>query len=483
MSTLRCIVLTSLAIVPLASCAASARKDRGKPGDLVAQTTVGKNRCSEANPTDRPFVVEWDATDTATFESAAQRDVIIVRYENCELEVLDGCMDDGISGKYGSYDVPKWTSGSIEGFEIENTFDLFAKLPLGAASFAANVDAGNKLLLRYFVSGTVNSTRATVYKKEVGANPRCNGATHFVRAYNLGAFELDSEKKDAESVKASFKEAGAGAGRSHRAATLKRGGELASCTAGTAMELSRCKVPIRLALRPLEDGEPPVATNAASGPAPGTSTAGKDGWQLAAELGQSAAQKSKNGDGMGCLLDLDRAMEAHSETAQKMDMMRATCEMQAGKCEDGKKRYRKFMEQAATGRRFTAEELDRTTSDQAARYCAGKLTPTEAAKKAGPAIHESMDAGDVAGCIRHGNTLVDSVPKMPTKHINEQRERTFAISGINTAAVCAAKLGSCAEAKKLYRSYAQFAYEKKGKELDEFVEHGFKGSFRECAGK
>jgi hypothetical protein len=477
------VALSCLFLVPVASCAAGARKDRGKPGDLVAQTTVGKNRCNEADPTDRPFVVEWDATDTATFESAAQRDVIIVRYENCELEVLDGCNDDAITGKYGSYDVPKWTSGSIEGFEIDNSFDLYAKLPLGAAEFSANVEAGNKLVLRYFVSGTVNSTRAAVYKKEVGANPRCSGATHFVRAYNLGAFELDTEKKDAESVKASFNNAGAGGGRSHRAAQLKRSGELTSCTADSAMELSRCKVPIRLALRELEDGDPPAATNAAMGAAPGTSTEGKDGWQLAAELGQSAAGKSKNGDGMGCLLDLDRALEAHAETAQKMDMLRATCEMQAGKCEDGKKRYRKFMEQAATGRRFTAEELDRAATSQASQYCAGKLTPTEAAKKAGSAIHESMDAGDVAGCIRHGNTLVESVPKMPKKQVNEERDRSFAISAINTAAVCTAKLGNCKEAKRLYRSYVQFAHDKKGKELDEFVANGFDGSFRECAGK
>src|SRR6188472_4362908 len=99
MNALPRIALSALFLVSIASCAASVKKDRGKPGDLVAQTTVGKNRCNEADPTDRPFVVEWDATDTATFESAAQRDVIVVRYENCELEVLDGCMDDAISGK------------------------------------------------------------------------------------------------------------------------------------------------------------------------------------------------------------------------------------------------------------------------------------------------------------------------------------------------------------------------------------------------
>lgn len=483
MKVLAVLAVSCLATSTLAGCSASAKKDRAKPGDLVAQTTVGKNRCSEANPTDKPFVIEWDATDTATFESTAQRDVVVVRYENCELEVLDGCMDDGITGKYGSYDVPKWTSGSIEGFDVDNTYDLYAKLPLGAAELSAKVDAGNKLVLRYFVSGTVTSTRASVYQQELASNPRCAGATHFVRAYNLGAFELDAEKRDAESVKASFGSAGGGAGRSHRDAQLKRGGDLASCTAGTAMELSRCKVPIRITLRELDEGTPPVATNAAMGPAPGTSTAGKDGWQLAAELGQSAAAKSKNGDGMGCLLDLDRALEAHAETAQKMDMLRGTCEMQAGKCEDGKKRLRKFLEQANTGRRMTAEELDRFATDQAAQHCAGPLSPVEAAKKVQPLIHEAMDAGDVAACIRYGKTLVESVPKMPTKQKNEERDRNWAISAINTAAVCAAKLGNCKEAKALYKSYAQYTYDKKGKELDEFVENGFTGSFRECAGK
>ena len=94
-----------------------------------------------------------------------------------------------------------------------------------------------------------------------------------------------------------------------------------------------------------------------------------------------------------------------------------------------------------------------------------------------------MDDGDVASCIRYGKTLVESVPKMPQKQVNEQRARNFAVSAINTAAVCTAKLGNCKEAKVLYRSYVQFAHDKKGKELDEFVEHGFPSSFRECSGK
>src|SRR6186713_1336894 len=123
-------------LVSIAVSLTSCRRDKATADRLMDRTTIGQNRCSEVKPTDRPFVVEWDATDTAMFEAFAQRDVVFVRYEACELEVLTACNDDGIAGRYGAYNPPMWTSGSVEGFDVRDEYDLYAKLPLGATSFA-----------------------------------------------------------------------------------------------------------------------------------------------------------------------------------------------------------------------------------------------------------------------------------------------------------------------------------------------------------
>lgn len=61
-------------------------------------------------------------------------------------------------------------------------------------------------------------------------------------------------------------------------------------------------------------------------------------------------------------------------------MMRATCEMQAGKCEDGKQRYRKLLEQANTGRRMTAEDLDRAATNANVPQFAFATTAAPASK-------------------------------------------------------------------------------------------------------
>src|SRR5262245_28459431 len=132
------ILLALVVLLSFGSC----RRNKPTADRLMDRTTIGQNRCSEVKPTDRPFVVEWDATDTAMFESFAQRDVVIVRYEGCELEVLTACNDDGIAGRYGAYNAPTWTSGSVEGFDVRDEYDLYAKLPLGASSLAAKIAGG-----------------------------------------------------------------------------------------------------------------------------------------------------------------------------------------------------------------------------------------------------------------------------------------------------------------------------------------------------
>ena len=81
------------------------------------QTTAGKNRCTVAKSHERPFVIEWDATDLTEFEARAKRDMVFVRYDGCELKVLSGCLDEGVAGRYGAYYPPQATSGNVEGID------------------------------------------------------------------------------------------------------------------------------------------------------------------------------------------------------------------------------------------------------------------------------------------------------------------------------------------------------------------------------
>src|SRR5262245_43570746 len=60
---------------------------------LMGETFAGKNKCNAANH-ERPFIIEWDATDMSSFEARAANDVVVVKYVGCDLKVLDSCVDD-----------------------------------------------------------------------------------------------------------------------------------------------------------------------------------------------------------------------------------------------------------------------------------------------------------------------------------------------------------------------------------------------------
>lgn len=335
---------------------------------------------------ERPFVIEWDATDLASFEAKAQRDVVFVRYEGCHLSVLYGCSDESIPGKLGAYAAPLRTSGTVENVDIEDEGKLYAELPLAAASLSGRVESGDALHMRYFVGGVVTSTRDTVSRTALSGIAACEGATHFVWAYNLGAFELTTSARDKASAQVGFSGAGAGGSKSHGETRLKSGGDLASCTGEEAATARACRVPIRLALRPIsEAGATANAGGAGAAPA-GSASAGAAPPSAREEARQvllgavkraqedsharsEARRKAELGDGAACLEDLDKLAQKHPESHYDDDL-RSLCEMRAGKCDAGKSRYRQYLEREVqeSGRPV---DVDRRVEERAATYCKG----------------------------------------------------------------------------------------------------------------
>ena len=60
--------------------------------------------------------------------------------------------------------------------------------------FSTAVKLGETLVLKYFVSGSVQATRDEVFRAHLADNNRCSKATHFVSGFNLGAFKLEAAK-------------------------------------------------------------------------------------------------------------------------------------------------------------------------------------------------------------------------------------------------------------------------------------------------
>jgi hypothetical protein len=388
----RALLVPSFAALALAAAcggrvpAVSADRESGQSG-LMDKTFAGAHKCDPKGHA-RPFVIEWDATDMSQFEAVASGDVVFVKYQGCDLQVVDSCRNDSLKGSLGSYRSVDWTSGSIEKIDVKNEGELYAKLPLGAASLGGRVAAGESFLMEYFVAGTRTATRPSQLKAELAKVPGCRGVTHFVYSYNLGAFALGSTKNIRGEVNSSVWGVDAGGSSKYASAAEKKGGVLASCRGETVKEVETCKTPIRLTLREIEDGDAPAV---AAGPAPAADPGPARGATplnlnaKAGALANSARQKAEAGDGKGCLADLDAADAADPRpdvlsTLPKNGMaeMRGRCLMLAGQCDAGKLLYRKFWED-----RGETARADGIVQAAAVKLCpASKLPPRDVAVKA-----------------------------------------------------------------------------------------------------
>lgn len=360
----------------------------------MSQSFAGQNKCNPKNA-DRPFIIEWDATDMSSFESRAANDIIFVKYEGCELKVIDSCVEDSVKGSFGSYKPVEWTSGSLESLDINNQGDLYAKLPLGAASLGGRVDGGEKFHMEYFVSGTRTATRDTVYRGDLAKVKSCAKATHFVYAYNLGAFALGAQSNLKATVGGSAFGFGAGGDRSSSSKADKQGGLLSSCRSDSASEVQTCKVPIRLTLHEITDGDNEDATAAT---APETSDAMNLAGKLQANTkkehdaqdhADAARIKMNSRDGKGCLAELDqhdkldpRPIGLSTNSGSYLAMERGECLMLSGKCDAGKDVYRKALEKSA-GANMSPEQLDKGVDAWAGMNCqGGSMSPRDQLQKA-----------------------------------------------------------------------------------------------------
>jgi hypothetical protein len=434
---------------------------------LMASTFAGQNKCNPKNH-NRPFIIEWDATDRSSFEAHANNDIVFVKYVGCDLQVLEGCRDDSLKGHNGSYEPVQWTPGSMEAINIASEGDLYAKLPLGAASLGGRVESGDTLHMEYYVSGTRNATRDAVYRKELAKNPSCADATHFVYGYNLGAFALGSTSKLKAEVNGSYFGFGAGGSTDTTSTADKKGGLLAACSADSAKESDKCNVPIRLTLREISEGDSP---NAQAARAPETDAAKNlagqlqaqgDALQAASEHLSSALTKLRARDGASCVAELDAhdqldprpaGMSTNAASGDNA-VMRAKCVMLTGQCANGKDQLRHAFEATQS---WGAERVDGEVDMMGAVYCQGDaLTPEEQLIHAYIEIQNmySDEPGfrraDSAACRRDIDTMLRLRGTVPPKpHRVFDKDQTMVVL-LFPGPQCFLEAGDCAGAVKAY---------------------------------
>lgn len=209
-----------------------------------------------------------------------QKGIAVVHYDCKGIKVLPECSP---GGSYGFARIPYATEERI----IEENDDLSATIPIAAASIGAEISRGLKLRLKYaFVGRKGGRVENEVARDSLKGT--CEGATHFVRAALVGAFQFGTATEG--KVGANAKVLGAGTeGESKSARQMNReAGNVDACKAGgdDGAPPKDCEHLVQLQLGPVvgatQGGDDPVDGEQAAAKAAAASNPCSDGFVLAA---------------------------------------------------------------------------------------------------------------------------------------------------------------------------------------------------------
>jgi hypothetical protein len=200
-------------------------------------------RCKLAANHENPLVTEWPAPEKANLEARLREGSVVVSYSGCSLKLLPRCH---VKGAY------EWrrTTTSTDTLEIRNADDLYAKLPLGAASLEGELQRSGRLAVQTTVVGQFKL--AAFDPASFPRDPECGGATHVIGALTVGTFKLRSGGSASASGRGSVGGFGGGASSSSEETVMREAGAPAKCDQGSdTAPHPECSSPIQLFLQPL----------------------------------------------------------------------------------------------------------------------------------------------------------------------------------------------------------------------------------------
>jgi hypothetical protein len=198
----------------------------------------GPAACRYALSQGNPILTEWPASEKSNLELLLKNGAVAVEFTGCAMRLLPQCRP---GGRY----VFERTTLASDSIDIKSTDELFAKLPLGAASLEGELKRSGKLVVKTHVSGQARLQGVT--PEQVSASGDCARATHLLGGLSVGAFSLLSGGEVSGEASASIAKLGEAGGKAQRSAELVRSaGDADSCRRGDDYEPHiDCRSPIQ----------------------------------------------------------------------------------------------------------------------------------------------------------------------------------------------------------------------------------------------
>lgn len=239
----------------LALCAPAGGCKRGNLAGQAGQSSAPgleaarPSKCGYAQTASKPLVVDWPAAERAALESRAMQGPVAVHWEGCQIEVLTTCNGAG-DYTYGGLN-PKQ-----ETVRIRNADELYANLPVGAATLEGKLERFGSLEVDMTVIGRKEADRFSFKRSELDG--RCERATHVVTGLTVGAFTFSAGHGAAIGGEASLRGgAGAGASSSSSSELLNTDGDFDACRAASQDDFeppAGCGSLLRVEMVPVDEG-------------------------------------------------------------------------------------------------------------------------------------------------------------------------------------------------------------------------------------
>lgn len=212
--------------------------------------TIDQGKASKCgirrNSASKPLVVDWSSAERAALEGRARSGLVPVRWQGCEIEVLTTCNARGDYHYVG-------LNPKRETVRIKSADELYANLPVGAATLEGKLERHGALEVDMTVIGRMEAERFDFHRTELDG--RCDQATHVITGLTVGAFTFSAGAGADVSAGASFRGAGGGAASSSERELLNTDGDRAACEQATQADIEApagCGALLRVELVPIE---------------------------------------------------------------------------------------------------------------------------------------------------------------------------------------------------------------------------------------
>lgn len=207
---------------------------------------VMADTCEAGHASSEPDLMGWDQSSRAKLATLGKQGVVAVRYEEkgCDvrLEVLPDCIGDG-KYQYAPY-------AATDSKTIHTKGELYAELPIGAASLEGRFSQNEELRTDFMLVGVATLPAGTTYAREQLHGAQCEKATHVVSRLYLGGFAMVAGNARDISAKASIFGVGVGGEHEKDLSRIFTEGNAEQCqqALSSGEPKTLCGVPLRVGL-------------------------------------------------------------------------------------------------------------------------------------------------------------------------------------------------------------------------------------------